>query len=118
MLVAALQFRRGNTWVAVVALVIAALLAWWYFSTDTLPDQLVKAAPYAITLLVLGLASQNLRMPKADGWSTGGGAADGPRSGGGLGVVAGDSRSGRPDSATRRTRGCWSARRRWSTTVG
>ena len=31
------------------------------------PDQLVKAAPYAITLLVLGLASQNLRMPKADG---------------------------------------------------
>ena len=65
--VAALQFRRGNRWVAVVALIIAALLAWWYFSTDTLPDQLVKAAPYAITLLVLGLASQNLRMPKADG---------------------------------------------------
>jgi len=65
--VAALQFRRGNRWVAVVALIIAALLAWWYFSTDTLPDQRVKAAPYAITLLVLGLASQNLRMPKADG---------------------------------------------------
>ena len=29
--------------------------------------ELVKAAPYAITLLVMGLASQNLRMPKADG---------------------------------------------------
>jgi general nucleoside transport system permease protein len=32
-----------------------------------LPQQLVKAAPYAITLLVMALASQNLRMPKADG---------------------------------------------------
>ena len=31
------------------------------------PRQLVKAAPYFITLLVMGLASQNLRMPKADG---------------------------------------------------
>jgi len=66
-LVAVLQFRAKHTGVAVAALIIAVLLAWWYFSTDTLPDQLVKAAPYAITLLVLGLASQNLRMPKADG---------------------------------------------------
>jgi ABC-type uncharacterized transport system permease subunit len=66
-LVAALQFRNGHRLVAAVALVIAALSAWWFFATDTLPDQLVKAAPYAITLLVMGLASQNLRMPKADG---------------------------------------------------
>ena len=36
-------------------------------ATDELPQQLVKAAPYAITLLVMALASQNLRMPKADG---------------------------------------------------
>lgn len=66
-LVAILQLRRGNKWVAVASVVIAALAAWWYFSTDSLPGQLVKAAPYAITLLVMGLASQNLRMPKADG---------------------------------------------------
>ena len=46
---------------------IAALCLWWFFATDTLPQQLVKAAPYAITLLVMALASQNLRMPKADG---------------------------------------------------
>jgi len=67
LLVAVLQFRNGHRVVASVALVIAVLSAWWFFETDTLPDQLVKAAPYAITLLVMGLASQKLRMPKADG---------------------------------------------------
>lgn len=66
-LVAALQLRNGNRTVAIVAIVLAGLLAWWYFSVDSLPSQLVTAAPYAITILVMGLASQNLRMPKADG---------------------------------------------------
>lgn len=66
-LVAFLQANRGHYTLGVVALVIAALCAIWYFSTDDLPGQLVTAAPYAITLLVMGLASQNLRMPKADG---------------------------------------------------
>jgi simple sugar transport system permease protein len=65
--VAILQIRRGNVAVGVVSLVIAALSAIWFFTTDDLPGQLVTAAPYAITLLVMGLASQNLRMPKADG---------------------------------------------------
>jgi general nucleoside transport system permease protein len=66
-LVAVLQFRRGQRTVATVALVIAALALWWFFDTDTLPRQLVTAAPYVITLLVMGLASQRLRPPKADG---------------------------------------------------
>ncbi len=66
-LVAVLQFRAGQRVLAAVAFVIAVLAAWWFFRTDKLPEQLVKAAPYAITLLVMGLASQNLRMPKADG---------------------------------------------------
>ncbi|GGM02303.1 ABC transporter permease [Nakamurella endophytica] len=66
-LVAALQLRRGNRAVAVVAVVIAALAIWWFLATDALPGQLVTAAPYAITLLVMGLASQRLRPPKADG---------------------------------------------------
>jgi len=65
--VAFLQAARGNYVLGFVALVIAALSAIWYFSTKDLPGQLVTAAPYAITLLVMGLASQNLRMPKADG---------------------------------------------------
>ena len=66
-IVAALQLRRGNRMVALSGLIIAAVAAWWYFSTDQVPRQLVVAAPYAITLLVMGLASQRLRMPKADG---------------------------------------------------
>ena len=65
--VAILQYRSGHPVVAAVAAVIAAFCLWWFSATDTLPQQLVKAAPYAITLLVMALASQNLRMPKADG---------------------------------------------------
>ena len=64
---AALQFRARNTTIAIVTLSIAVLALIWYFSTDTLPAQLVKAAPYTITLLVMALASQRLRPPKADG---------------------------------------------------
>ncbi len=67
LLVAALQYRRGQRTVAIVATFIAALALYWFFNTDTLPRQLVTAAPYAITLLVLGLASQRLRPPAADG---------------------------------------------------
>ena len=67
LVVAVLQYRGGHRIVATVAAVIAALCLWWFLATDELPQQLVKAAPYAITLLVMALASQNLRMPKADG---------------------------------------------------
>lgn len=66
-LVAVLQFRRSQRAVSVVALVIAALSLLWFVATTSLPGQLVTAAPYAITLLVMGLASQRLRPPKADG---------------------------------------------------
>ena len=66
-LVAVLQFRRGERTVSVVALFIAALSLVWFLLTTSLPGQLVTAAPYAITLLVMGLASQRLRPPKADG---------------------------------------------------
>jgi simple sugar transport system permease protein len=65
--VAALQLKQGNRMVAASGLIIALLAAWWYFATDEVPRQLTVAAPYVITLIVLGLASQRLRMPKADG---------------------------------------------------
>ncbi|MDJ0340498.1 ABC transporter permease [Streptomyces sp. H10-C2] len=52
---------------AVVGGAAAVLLVVWYALTDTVPDQLVGATPYIVTLLVLALASQRLRMPKADG---------------------------------------------------
>ena len=38
-----------------------------YLTTNTLPPQVTYTTPYVTTLLVLALASQRLRMPKADG---------------------------------------------------
>jgi simple sugar transport system permease protein len=39
----------------------------WYATTNEVPSQIVSATPYVITLLVLSLSAQRLRMPKADG---------------------------------------------------
>ena len=50
-----------------VAGALAVLALIWFSVTDVLSPDLVQAAPYVVTLLVMGLASQNLRMPKADG---------------------------------------------------
>jgi ABC-type uncharacterized transport system permease subunit len=89
----ALQLRQGETSVhalfLALALGLAALGAWWlyrrrsvqgviallaaagslalYLFTDTVPQQFTQTTPYVTTLLVLALASQRLRMPKADG---------------------------------------------------
>ncbi|WP_432134653.1 MULTISPECIES: ABC transporter permease [unclassified Streptomyces] len=50
-----------------VTAAISALMFLWYTSTDEVPSQLVSATPYIVTLLVLSLSAQRLRMPKADG---------------------------------------------------
>ncbi|MDX3529491.1 ABC transporter permease [Streptomyces sp. ID05-39B] len=52
---------------AVITLAISALMFLWYTSVDEVPRQVVSAAPYVVTLLVLSLSAQRLRMPKADG---------------------------------------------------
>jgi simple sugar transport system permease protein len=52
---------------AVITVVIAVLMFVWYATTDDVPRQLVTATPYIVTLLVLSLSAQSLRMPKADG---------------------------------------------------
>ncbi|MER5862672.1 ABC transporter permease [Kitasatospora sp. NPDC002040] len=57
--------RKFNS--AAVTFVVAAGLALWYATTDSVPRPLIVATPYVITLVVLALASQRLRMPKADG---------------------------------------------------
>jgi simple sugar transport system permease protein len=44
----------------------AAFLA-FFLAVDEVPNQLLNAVPYLITLLVLALASQRLRPPAADG---------------------------------------------------
>ena len=52
---------------AVLALVFAAGSLVAYLTIERLPDGIVFFTPHLITLLVLSLASQRLRMPKADG---------------------------------------------------
>ncbi|HET6210508.1 MAG TPA: ABC transporter permease [Jatrophihabitans sp.] len=67
LLVAAWQWRSGQRVIAVVAVAIAVLAVLWFFDTKRVPDELVGTTPYVVTILVLALASQRLRMPKADG---------------------------------------------------
>jgi general nucleoside transport system permease protein len=64
---AAVQFRARQRALAAVAAGLGVVFVVWFAVTDELPPELVGAAPYVVTLLVLALASQRLRMPKADG---------------------------------------------------
>ena len=69
-LLAALAVRSvlRRRWVAAgVGALFAAGSLVWYLVSDTLPAQITFMAPYLTTLLVLALASQSLRMPRADG---------------------------------------------------
>jgi ABC-type uncharacterized transport system permease subunit len=61
------QLWKRQTISGAAALIAAAGVFWWYASTDTLPSQITFVTPYVTTLLVLALASQRLRPPKADG---------------------------------------------------
>jgi simple sugar transport system permease protein len=65
--IAAYQVWRGSRTVAVASLAIGALTAVWFATTERLPVEFVQAMPYLVTLVVLALASQRLRMPAADG---------------------------------------------------
>ncbi|MEV5889979.1 ABC transporter permease [Nonomuraea fuscirosea] len=52
-----------------VAVLGAAVLFWLWLVIDELPNDFVFITPHVLTLLVLLVASQRLRMPKADGVS-------------------------------------------------
>jgi general nucleoside transport system permease protein len=65
--VAVVAFIRRRWVPGVVAVVLGAVSLVWYLSTDTMPPQVTFMTPYITTLLVLALASQALRPPKADG---------------------------------------------------
>jgi simple sugar transport system permease protein len=58
---------RGRTVQGAAALVAAAGSGALYAFTDTIPAQFSATTPYVTTLLVLALASQRLRMPRAVG---------------------------------------------------
>ncbi|MEU6384476.1 ABC transporter permease [Streptomyces bauhiniae] len=61
------KLYRKALWQGVVSAVMAVLVLAWYLFTDEVPSDFVGATPYVVTLLVLSLSAQRLRMPKADG---------------------------------------------------
>ena len=68
MIAFALLNIRKQKYVAVAISLVAGLISGWlYFAISELPGQFVTMTPYVLTLLVLGLGTQRLRMPAADG---------------------------------------------------
>ncbi len=65
--VGAYSLWRRRTTTGLASLVGALLVFVWYKATHDVPIELVTYTPQIITLLVLALASQRLRMPAADG---------------------------------------------------
>jgi simple sugar transport system permease protein len=64
LVLAVIQLRAKRYAVASVATVLGAAFIFWFAATDKVPPELVGAAPYVVTLLVLSLAAQRLRIPK------------------------------------------------------
>lgn len=65
--IAVVSFRRAKRVDAFLAGGMAAGFLLWYLLTETAPDWLPNALPFATVLIVLVFASQRLRMPVADG---------------------------------------------------
>ncbi|WP_327353871.1 ABC transporter permease [Streptomyces sp. NBC_01304] len=65
--VAVWQFTKKKYVQSGLALVAGIAAGVTYLTVDEVPKQFIGAAPYIATLLVLALAAQNLRMPKANG---------------------------------------------------
>jgi len=61
------QWYRQRKVAAAVTSLFGVLLLVWYLATDTIPDEFTQMAPPVMTLLVLALFAQRLRMPAADG---------------------------------------------------
>ena len=61
------SWRAKRLLPGILTVVVAGLVLLWYSITDSLPQELVTYTPQLVTLLVLALASQRLRPPKADG---------------------------------------------------
>jgi ABC-type uncharacterized transport system permease subunit len=64
---AAWKLYKGARRSALVMGVLGIGFLLWYLLTDTVPREFTGMTPYVVTLLVLSLASQRLRMPAADG---------------------------------------------------
>ena len=62
-----INLRRKKMTSVGISAVSALVAGWLYFKIAELPGQFVTMTPYVVTLLVLGLGTQRLRMPAADG---------------------------------------------------
>ena len=62
-----INFKKRKFIPAVISLATALFAIWMYITFTELPGQFVTMTPYLVTLLVLGLGTQRLRMPAADG---------------------------------------------------
>ena len=67
LIVSVSQFMRRAWTAGGVSIAFASVFALWFLSTDVVASEFTTMAPYVTTLLVLALASQQLRMPAADG---------------------------------------------------
>ncbi|SFS41566.1 ABC transporter permease [Saccharopolyspora flava] len=65
--VAALQLWRRRFTAAGISLLAAAVMYSVYWFTDQLPEELTAYTPHLVTLVVLGVAAQQLRPPEANG---------------------------------------------------
>ncbi|MEV0678353.1 ABC transporter permease [Actinosynnema sp. NPDC050436] len=61
------QLVRRRWFAAAGGIVAAVALYAVYYSVDEVPSELTTYAPHLVTLIVLAVASQRLRMPAADG---------------------------------------------------
>ena len=66
-LFAFVNFRKRKFITVGISIAIAILTISLYYGIDQLPGQFVTMTPYVMTLLVLSLGTQRLRMPAADG---------------------------------------------------
>lgn len=67
LLLTLLRLYRREIRSAVINGVIGIAVLLWFLLTDSIPNDLGGMTPYLVTLLVLSVASQSLRMPAADG---------------------------------------------------
>jgi simple sugar transport system permease protein len=65
--IALVQLIRRKWIVGLIAVVVGGALYLLYLSIDTLPQELTTYLPHIVTIVVLAMSSQRLRMPAADG---------------------------------------------------
>ena len=58
---------RGRRVDAILAGILGAAAAIWYFASETVPNWWINILPFVIVLIVLVFFAQRLRMPAADG---------------------------------------------------